>query len=128
MSSVSSLNEKAIHHKIRAVGSLNLSKTDTIVTTLNRDIDPVVNSSITLFWIRREKQWKQYIANRVKEMSLKNHQRLCPGHLNPVTCHLREYWERDCSTIHYPSLLLPKDEWPCEVESYVSDDAAYQEL
>ena len=27
-----------------------------------------------------------------------------------------------------PFLLLPEDEWPCEVESHFSDDVAYQEL
>ena len=111
---------------------------NTIVTALNRDIDPVywVDSMTTLFWIRREKQWKQYVANRVKEirrLSPKNHWRHCPGHLNPADLPSRGvsgdrllnntlWWEGP------PFLLLPEDEWPCEVESHFSDDVAYQEL
>ena len=76
--------------RLELLGALILARlTKTIVTTLNRDIDPVywVDSMTTLFWIRREKQWKQYVANRVKEircLSPKNHWRHCPGHINPA--------------------------------------------
>ena len=76
------------------------------------------------------------MANRVKEirrLSPKNHWRHCPGHLNPADLPSRGvsgdkllnntlWWEGP------PFLLLPEDEWPCEVESHFSDDAAYQEL
>ena len=76
--------------RLELLGALILARLmNTIVTALNRDIDPVywVDSMTTLFWIRREKQWKQYVANRVKEirrLSPKNHWRHCPGHLNPA--------------------------------------------
>ena len=114
--------------RLELLGALILARLmNTIVTALNRDIDPVywVDSMTTLFWIRREKQWKQYMANRVKEirrLSPKNHWRHCPEHLNPADLPSRGvsgdrllnntlWWEGP------PFLLLPEDEWPCEVES-----------
>ena len=125
--------------RLELLGALILARlTNTIVTALNRNIDPVywVDSMTTLFWIRREKQWKQYVANRVKEirrLSPKNHWRHCPGHLNPADLPSQGvsgdrllnntlWWEGP------PFFLLPEDEWPCEVESHFSDDVAYQEL
>ena len=90
----------------------------------------------TLFWIRRERQWKQYVANRVKEirrLTSRDLWRHCPGHLNPADLPSQGvsgdkllnnslWWEGT------PFLLLTEDEWPCKVEPYYNDSVVCQEL
>ena len=90
---------------------------------------------VTLFWIRRENPWKQYVTNRVREirhLTSKDHWRHCPGPLCPADLPSRGlsgdrllnntlWWEGP------PFLMQPESEWPCEVECHV-DDVACQEL
>ena len=125
--------------RLELLGALILSRlVNTVVKSLSRNIVTVywVDSMTTLFWIRRERQWKQYVANRVKEirqLTSRDLWRHCPGHLNPADLPSRGlsgdrllnntlWWEGP------PFLLLPEDEWPCTVESYDNNDVACQEL
>ena len=57
--------------RLELLGALILSRlVNTVVKSLSRNIVTVywVDSMTTLFWIRRERQWKQYVANRVNKI------------------------------------------------------------
>ena len=110
---------------------------NTVVKSMARNIVIAywVNLMTTLFWIRRERQWKQYVTNRVKEiwqLTLRDLWRHCPGDLNPADLPFRGYLQTDYSAISYggrdPFFLLPEDEWPCKVEPYDYNDIGCQEL
>ena len=77
----------------------------------------------TLFWIKRDKPWKQYVANRAREihqLTNKDHWRHCPWHLNPADLPSRGL-SKDKLLNNYlwwegpPCLVLPESEWPSEV-------------
>ena len=125
--------------RLELLGALILSRlANTVMKSMARNIVTFywVDSMTTLFWIRREKQWKQYVANRVKEirqLTSRDLWRHCPRHLNPADLASRGvsgdrllnnslWWEGP------PFLLLTEDEWPCKVEPYDNDSVACQEL
>ena len=119
------------------LGALILARlANAIETALARKIVMIywVDSMTTLFWIKRDKPWKQYVANRVREvhqLTNKDHWRHCPGHLNPPDLPSRGpsgdklldnhlWWEGP------PFLVLPENEWPSEVQSNVNDIACQE--
>ena len=85
--------------------------------------------------IHEIKPWKQYVANRVKEirqLTSRDRWRHCPGNLNPADLPSRGlsgdrllnsklWWEGP------PFLMLSGNEWPSEVQPHVND-VAYQEI
>ena len=111
--------------------------TDTVVKAMAKTVDNVywVDSMATLFWIKRERHWKQYVANRVREihrLTSKDQWKHCPGHLNPADLPSRGlsgdrllnntlWWEGP------PFLLLPESEWPGKVDPHINE-VACQEL
>ena len=109
--------------RLELLGSLILARlVDTILTSRSRKIETVywVNSMSVLFWIKNEKPWKQYIANRVREiqqLTSREQWKHCPGPLNPMDLpsHGLTWWEGP------PFLCLSDDEWPCEVASTMDD-------
>ena len=125
--------------RLELLGALILSRlANTVMKSMARNIVTFywVDSMTTLFWIRRERKWKQYVVNRVKEIRRLTSRDLwkhCPGHLNPADLPSRGvsgdkllnnslWWEGP------PFLLLTEDEWPCKVEPYYNDSVACQEL
>lgn len=88
-----------------------------------------------LFWIRNDKPWRQYVANRVSEirqLTSRDDWRHCPGNLNLADLPSRGltgdqlvksslWWEG-------PSFLrLAETEWPHNVISS-SDEMTFKEL
>ena len=94
-----------------------------------------VDSMTTLFWIKGDKQWKQYVANRVREihqLTNKDHWKHCPGQLNPTDLPSHGLFGDKLLNNHLwwegpPFLLLSESEWPSEAQVNV-DDISCQEI
>ena len=94
-----------------------------------------VDSTATLFWIRNDRSWKQYVSRRVHEIRTvisRDQWRHCPGSLNPADLPSRGsdanrllnnnlWWEGP------PFLKWSSEEWPRRLDSQ-SDKAALTEL
>ena len=109
----------------------------TVVKSLSCDTSVVywVDSTTALYWIKNDRNWKQYVNHRVKEirqLTNKNDWRFCPGQLNPADLATRGllgeellnnplWWEGS------EFLACPKEEWSkCPASSSGEESAALE--
>ena len=94
------------------------------------------DSLTTLFWIKNNKVWKQYVRHRVEEillLSSRDEWRFCPGKLNPADLPSRGLKGRDLleSKVWWngPKFLYgAKNEWPIFPEGVTCDKEAFVEI
>ena len=79
-----------------------------------------VDLRTVLCWIKNERQWKQYVRHRIKEignLTCKADWNHCPGNVNPANLPSRDLTGHELkqSPIWWNGpqfLALPKEEWP----------------
>ena len=102
------------------------------------DIDTYywVDSVATLCWIRNNKAWMNYVANRVREIlqiSKREQWRYCPGAQNPADMPSRGHY-RTCFQVHSfwweGPLFLKEDEkeWPTFPENNDQNEAMKEKM
>ena len=118
--------------RLELLGALILARlADTILKQLPLQLTTTywVDSATTLFWIRNQRPWKQYVLRRVSEihsLTSPDQWRHCPGAVNPADLPSRglEAQKLRDSTIWWegpPFLKSCEDEWPNLVDPQPSD-------
>lgn len=109
--------------RLELLGAVTLSRlVASILTALPEDVPAFywTDSTATLHWIRNDRPWKQYIEHRVSEirqLTVSQQWRHCPGNLNPADIPSRgmnggklatsESWWRGPAFLHFL-----EDKWP----------------
>ena len=118
--------------RLELLGALILARlADTILKQLPLQLTTTywVDSATTLFWIRNQRPWKQYVLKRVSEihsLTSPDQWRHCPGAVNPadLPSHGLEAQKLRDSTILWegpPFFKSCEDEWPNIVDPQPSD-------